>query len=92
MFCGGGKVTGAEGGYTTFTFSAKIEFVLLIMINESPVVLFLYFLGGEGGQVGWYIDTFQWERSTGMAFLSSNMAEVWTTCFKGAFLRVLQCG
>jgi len=52
VLCGGGKITGAEGGYTTFTFSAKIEVELLIMLNESPVVFFLYFLGGEGGQVG----------------------------------------
>jgi len=49
MLCGGGKITRAEGGYTIFTFSAEIEVVLLAMINESPVVHFLYFLGGEGG-------------------------------------------
>jgi len=58
MLCGGGKITGAEGGYATFNFSAKVELVLLIMLNKSPVVLFLYFLGGEGGQ-GWHIDTFR---------------------------------
>jgi len=75
MLCGGGRITGAEGGYITFTFSAVLE-VLLTIINESPVVLLLYFLGGEGGQVGWHIDTFRWERSTGLAFLRSDITEV----------------
>jgi len=75
MFCTGGKITGVEGGYTTFSYSGEIEEELLIMINESPVVLLLYFLGGEGRQVGWNIDTFRWERSTSLAFLSRDATE-----------------
>jgi len=47
------------------------------MLNEFPVVLFLYFLGGEGAQqVGWHNDTFRWERSTGIAILSRGAIEV----------------
>jgi len=47
MFCEGGKITRAVGGYTMLTFPATIVVELLIMLNESPVVLFLNFLGGE---------------------------------------------
>jgi len=75
MVCGGGTITGAEGGYTSFTFSAKIVVELLIMLDESPVVLFLSFLGGEGGQVGRHTDTFRRERSKGLAFLSRMKVE-----------------
>jgi len=74
--CGGREITRAEGGYTTFTFSAKVKVELLIMMNESPVVLLLYFLGGEGGQEGWHTDTFRWESLTGLAFLSRDATEV----------------
>jgi len=60
------------------TFSAKVEVESLIMLNESPWVLILYFLGGEGGQVGWDNDTFRWERLTGLAFFSRD-----ATVFQG---------
>jgi len=51
MLCRGGRITGAGGGYTASTFSAVLE-VSVTIINESPVELLFYFLGGEGGQVG----------------------------------------
>jgi len=57
MHCGGGKITGVEGGYTTFSFSVEIEVELIIMINESHLVLYLYFLRIEGGQVGWHTES-----------------------------------